>query len=226
MTRPDISMAVHNCARFSVSPTYLHEQAVKRIGRYLFATKDRGLIYKPASTETLDMYVDADFAGTWHKEFSHLRDSVLSRTGFVILYQGCPIHWGSKLQSEIALSTTEAEYIALSMATRELIPLRRVLRELSLGSPLRDLTQHPPGDLPPSTIFEDNASCIAVATKDVHHKPRTKHISLKYHHFRDYLRSGALAIVKVASASNLADIFTKPLTQVIHERLCLAMMGW
>jgi hypothetical protein len=52
------------------------------------------------------MYVDADFAGTWHKEFSHLRDSVLSLTGYIIIYNGCPIQWGSKLQSEIALSTT------------------------------------------------------------------------------------------------------------------------
>ncbi len=226
MTRPDISMAVHNCARYSVAPTYLHEQAVKRIGRYLFATQDKGLIYNPQRTDTLDMYVDADFAGTWHKEFSHLRDCVLSRTGFVIFYKGCPIHWGSKLQTEVALSTTEAEYIALSMAARELIPIRRILRELSLGSPLKHHLTHPPGSLPPSTIYEDNASCIAVATKAVHHKPRTKHMALKYHHFRDYIQSGALQIVKVASAANLADIFTKPLTQILHEKLRFGMMGW
>jgi len=85
MTRPDISIAVHNCARHTTAPTYLHEQAIKRIGRYLFATRTRGLIYRPATTGNLDMYVDADFAGAWHKEFSHLRDCVLSRTGFVIL---------------------------------------------------------------------------------------------------------------------------------------------
>lgn len=64
------------------------------------------------------MHVDADFAGTWHQEFAHLCDSVLSQTGLVITYCGCPITWSSKLQSEIALSTTEAEYIALSMAMR------------------------------------------------------------------------------------------------------------
>jgi hypothetical protein len=116
------------------------------------------------------MYVDADFAGTWHKEYAHLRDSVLSCTGYVILYQGCPIHWGSKLQTEIALSTTEAEYIALSMGARELIPLRRLLRELFTDSPLKPLVQQPSGHLPPSTIYENNASCIAVVTKEVHHK--------------------------------------------------------
>jgi len=226
MTWPDISMAVHNCARFAIAPTYLHEQAVKRISRYLFATQQSGLIYRPSTTGTLDMYVDADFAGTWHKEFSHLRDSVLSRTGFLILYSGCPIHWGSKLQTEIALSTTEAEYIALSTAARELIPIRHLLRELTLFSPLQFTVSHSPGQLPPSTIFEDNASCIAIATKDKHHKPRAKHISLKYHHFKNYLMSGALQIVKVPTASNLANIFTKPLNKVLHSHLRQGMMGW
>jgi hypothetical protein len=226
MTRPDISMAVHNCARFSISPTSLHEQAVKRIGRYLSTTSSHGLIYRPDSTSGLDMYVDADFAGAWHKEFSQLRECVLSRTGFVILYHNCPIHWGSKLQTEIALSTTEAEYIALSTAARELIPLRRLLRELTQFSPLRNHNTSLPSNLPPSIIYEDNAACLAIATKDSHHKPRTKHMAIKYHHFRDYVKSGALSIVKVPTRSNLADIFTKPLTQALHEHLRLGLMGW
>jgi len=226
MTLPDISMAVHNCARFSVAPTYLHEQAIKRIGRYLFATQHKGINYQPHQLQSLDMYVDADFADTWHKEFSHLRDCVLSRTRYVILYHNCPIHWGSKLQSEIVLSTTEAEYITLSMAARELIPIRRVLLELIRHSPLQSITTNPTGSLPPSIIYEDNASCIVLATKDSHFKPRTKHISLKYHHFRDYIRSGALQITKVPTVSNLVDIFTKPLTQTLYDRLRLGMMGW
>jgi len=151
MTRPDISMAVHNCARFSTKPTQLHEQAVKRLGPYLAHTKDKGLIYNPDSSCALDMFVDADFSGTWHKEFSHLRDCVLSRTGYVIIYNGCPIQWGSKLQSEIALSTTEAEYITLSTATRELIPLCRILCEISTHSTFA--LQPSSFKLPPSRIF-------------------------------------------------------------------------
>jgi hypothetical protein len=151
MTRPDISMAVHNCARFSNKPTQLHEQAVKRLGPYLAHTKDKGLIYNPDSSCALDMFVDADFSGTWHKEFSHLRDCVLSRTGCVIIYNGCPIQWGSKLQSEIALSTTEAEYIALSTATRELIPLCHILCEISTHSTFA--LQPSSFKLPPSRIF-------------------------------------------------------------------------
>jgi hypothetical protein len=65
----------------------------------------------------------ADFAGLWHKDFAELCDCSLSRTEYVITYCGCPIHWPSKLQSEIALNTTESKYISLSMATRELLPL-------------------------------------------------------------------------------------------------------
>jgi hypothetical protein len=72
MTRPDISKAVHNCARFTTAPTYLHEQAIKRIGRYLFATKDKGLIYHPTTSGNLDMYVDADLLGLGTRNFPTL----------------------------------------------------------------------------------------------------------------------------------------------------------
>ncbi len=207
-------------------PTSLHKQAVKRIGRYLAGTANKGLIYKPTSDGKLDMFVDADFAGTWHKEFVQLRECVLSRTGFIITFCGCPIQCGSKLQSEIALSTTEAEYIALSTAIRELLPLHRILWDLILHSPLKPLFPTCTGKLPPSTIYEDNTSCITLAQYDYQHKPRTKHISLKYHHFWDHLQQGSIRIEKVASASKWADIFTKPLTPVAHERLRLAMCGW
>lgn len=221
MTRPDISMAVHNCARFSAKPTSLHEQAIKRIGHYLAHTRNKGLIYRPDGSNRLDMYVDANFAGTWHREYAHLRGSCLSRTGFVVIYNGCPIHWGSKLQSEIALSTTEAKYIALSTALRDLLPLRRILHELRATSFLPSSTI-----FSPSTIYEDNASCIALAHRETQLRPRTKHIALKFHHFRDNLADGTIRIEKVASASNWADIFTKPLTQFVHERLRRLMMGW
>jgi hypothetical protein len=116
-TRPDISMAVHQCAKYCSQPKAIHELAVTRIIRYLLSTKEKGLILKPNTSLALDMYVDADFAGMWHKEYAELRENVLSRTGFVILFCGCPIMWCSKLQTEIALSTTESEYIALSTAS-------------------------------------------------------------------------------------------------------------
>ena len=79
------------------------------------------MIYRPDITRGLECYIDADFAGGWKDGNHDIPESVLSRTGFVIMYSGCPITWGSKLQTEIALSTTESEYITLSSAMREVI---------------------------------------------------------------------------------------------------------
>jgi hypothetical protein len=77
------------------------------------------------------MYIDANFAGMWHQEYTHLHDNIiLSRTGCIITYCGCPITLCSKLQTEIALSTTEAEYLALSMVTRDLLPMHLLLPEI------------------------------------------------------------------------------------------------
>jgi len=126
-------MAVHQCARFCSNPKVLHKLAVKRIIRYFLTTHDKGLLLHPTKSFALDMFVDADFAGHWHKEFSHLQDSVLSRTGYVITFCGCSISWASKFQSEIALSTTKSEYIALSSTTREILPLQRVLQDIVLS---------------------------------------------------------------------------------------------
>jgi hypothetical protein len=180
------------------------------------------------------MLVDANFAGRWHKEVSHLRDSVLSRTGYVVTFCGCPISWSSKLQSEIALSTTESEYIALSSATRELLPLRRVLLDLvtnsfiSIPKTSSDTisTQSFSSNLRPSQVFEDNTACITLATSDSTFKPCTKHISLKFHHFHDHIRNGSLRIVKVASNKNWADIFTKPLGKLKFEHLRKYLICW
>ena len=115
-TRPDILIAVHPCARFSVSPKLSHERAVKRIGRYLLGTKDRGLAFKLNDNHGLECHVDADFAGGWDKENPDDPDNVLSRTGYVVFYAGCPLVWASRMQTEIVLFTAESEYIALSKA--------------------------------------------------------------------------------------------------------------
>ena len=76
-----------------------------------------------------------------------------------------------------------------------------------------------------SEVFEDNAGCIVIATSDAH-RPRTKHLAVKWHHFKDQVRSGACKITKVASVLNWADIFTKPVDQKTFEVLRLLMMGW
>jgi hypothetical protein len=229
-TRPDISFAVHQCARYSAQPTALHELAIKRIGRYLLATKDKGLVLHPTQDFKLDMFVDADFAGMWHREYSELCECALSCTGYVITYCGCPIHWASKLQSEIALSTTESEYIALSMASRELIPLHQLIIELHKHGRFSAPLDKPfyithTSTLEASTIYEDNASCVVLAHSEGT-KVRTKHISLKWHRFKDHIRAGDIKVVKIDTNLNWADIFTKPLCKVKHESLRRFIMGW
>ena len=105
--------------------------ALKHIGRYLKATRTQGLIMKNDSLTSLDCWCDADFAGLWKVEDQQDSTSVKSRTGFIFTLGSCPILWASKLQTEIALSTMEAEYIALSVAMREFIPLQRTLFEIA-----------------------------------------------------------------------------------------------
>jgi hypothetical protein len=87
-------------------------------------TKDMGLMLHPKMNLSLNMHADTDFVGRWHKEYSDLRNNILSCTGYIISFCGCPDTWCSKLQSELALSTTESKYIALLAATRDLLPLR------------------------------------------------------------------------------------------------------
>ena len=144
----------------------------------------------------------------------------MSRTGFVIRYAGCPIGWCSKLQTEIALSTAEAEYIALSQALREVIPLMTLLQELNEIFPL--YISKPDFFC---KVFEDNQSCIAM-TESTKFTPRTKHIALKYHHFKSYVDSKRIRIEYIRSEDQLADIFTKPIMDrqffVLRYKLC----GW
>ena len=176
-TRPELSMAVHQCARFCNDPKLSHEKAVKRIARYLLRDPQRGIVYKPDPTRGIECFVDADFAGGWSQADADSAENVMSRTGFVIMYAGCPVIWMSKLQTEIALSTAEAEYIALSQAMRTVIPLMNMLIEINciFDIPMPKPQVH-------CKVFEDNRSAITIAEANKF-TPRTKHIALKYHHF-------------------------------------------
>ncbi len=95
-----------------------------QIGRYLCDNTDRGIIYNVDRSKGLEVYADADFAGGWSAADSDNADNVLSQTGFVIHYANCPVIWCSKLETEIALTTAEAEYIAMSHALCETIPIQ------------------------------------------------------------------------------------------------------
>ena len=87
-----------------------------------------GLILKPDLARSFEVFFDSNFCGNWHKQYAREIDSVRSRHGYVIMYAGCPIVSKSQLQTEIALSTTEAEYTGLSYALREVIPLMELMK--------------------------------------------------------------------------------------------------
>jgi hypothetical protein len=136
-----------------------------------------------------------------------------SRTGYIISFSGCPITWASKLQTQIALSTTEAEYIVLSQSLREVIPMINLMTEVNrLG-----VCTYCNVPKVYCKAFEDNSGALELA-KAPKMIPRTKHISLVFHHFRDYVRRGLIVIYPVGTLEQLADIFTKPLSSVLFEK--------
>lgn len=149
-TRCEITLANHQCARFSIDPRAPHGIAIKRIGRYLLGSRDKGMIIKPTKDITLNCYADANFAGLFSTSDPDDPKSVKSRSGYIITLGQIPVSWGSKLQSETALSTMEAEYISLSQALRVLLPLRIVLDEVSIYLHLKRDPQSLSSNLPSS----------------------------------------------------------------------------
>ena len=213
-------MAVHKTARFSINPMLSHEKAIMRLGRYLLDTRKRGVIYKPDKSKGLECYVDADFAGGWQQADAEDATNVMSRTGYIIMYANCPIHHVSRLQTEIALSTAEAEYIALSQSLREVIPLMTLLEEIHKVFPLHIET---PNFV--CNVHEDNQSAIVMATTQKF-TPRTKHIALKFHHFRSYVKSGRVKVSYCRTTEQKADLLTKPLADDLFFKLRYMLCGW
>jgi len=220
-TRPDISYAVHQAARFAANPKQEHGKAVDWLCRYLAGTRDKGLIYRPKD-QSFDVYVDADFAGNWDPdEASDDADTARSRSAYVIMYAGCPILWGSKLQTLIALSSCEAEYYSLSTATRQVIPIMELAKEMkSYGFNV--------GTTQPKVhckVFEDNSGALEIAT--VHKvRPRTKHMNVQFHHFRHHVNTGQMTIHPIDTEDQPADMLSKsvPLRKLNKHRCFI--MGW
>jgi len=199
-----------------------HAKALKRIGRYLKGCMSDGLVIKKSSSLALDCYVDADFAGNYVKSEADDPSSVRSRTGFVITFGAVPVLWKSTMRTEIALSTMESEYIALSTAMRSLLHLRALLDEVTSAFDL-DLTRNVSNI---STIFEDNRACRMLATTDPPRlTPRSKSLAVKYHWFRSHL-SDSIVISDIDSKLQKGDGFTKPLPAPAFALFRRSVCGW
>ena len=94
-SQPEIAVAVHQTARFSNQPMLLHKKSIMQLGCYLLDTRKHGIIYKPDKKVGLECYVDADFSGGWSQADSDNAENVCSRSGYVMMYASCPIHWVS-----------------------------------------------------------------------------------------------------------------------------------
>ena len=232
-TRPDIAFAVSQVARFSHNPKKSHASAVKTLIRYLAGTKKRGVIYKRPKTLQLDCYVDADFAGLYGREPPENPTSVKSRTGYIISVGGCYITCKSQLQSTIALSTSEAEYGALSQAMRAVIPIRETLLEMIKAVDMVDVKNNAPFGTRDNlcsfktVIHEDNSAALSLA---VNQKvtSRTKHWCVKFHFFWSYVNDekNNTQCVKVESKNQKADFLTKGLTKDNFEHCRFLNQGW
>jgi hypothetical protein len=194
-TRPDISFAVSFLSQFMQNPGRPHWEAVKRIFRYLKGTKNVCLVIG-GSQKGLEAFSDADWASQEHRH---------SISGYVFTIDGGAISWSSKKQPIVALSTTEAEYIAATHAAKEALWLRMFLAEIARPLHL------------PITIHLDNRSAISITKNDEYH-PRTKHIDIRYHFLRHTVSQGLIQVDYVATDDMAADMFTKalPRHKVLH----------
>ena len=225
-TCPDIAFAVSQAARFSTNPKQSHATAVKTIICYLKRTRDLGIIMKPNGQLHLETFVDADFAGLYKQEDMLNPASAKSRTGYIIFLGNCPLIWKSQLQTEVSLSTLEAEYSALSASARQVIFTHNLLKEtisrLKINSNLDTKVK--------STIWEDNNGALLLATNQ-RITNRTKYFHIKWHHFWSLVQtrenpSGFIQVEKINTEAQRADYLTKGLSREVFERNRKLAQGW
>jgi len=188
-SRPDITFAVSMLARFQSTPTQRHEQAVKRVFRYLKGYPRLGLWYSNSSGFDLSGYTDSDFGGC---------GLTLKSTSGGCQYLGNRlVSWQCKKQSTIATSTAEAEYVAASVCCSQMIWIQHQLLDYGLN-------------LLNTPIFCDNESVFGIVKNPIHHS-RTKHIAIRYHFIRNMAESGYVRMEPIRTEEQKADIFTKVL---------------
>jgi hypothetical protein len=202
------------------SPKKSHGEAVKRIGRYLLSSRNKGFILLPDLSKSFKCWVDANYCGNWNPFASEDPSMAKSRSGYVITYLGCPLVWASRLQTIFALSTTEAEYIALSTALRDVIPMMDLLKEMKeMG---HDVQTKP---MVHCKLFEDNSGALEQA-RVAKYRPRTRHINAAWHHFRSHVVDKLISIHAIDTKSQLGDVFTKQVS--LDNFVCFRKLifGW
>ncbi|KAL4323155.1 hypothetical protein GQ457_11G027600 [Hibiscus cannabinus] len=185
-TRPDIAQAVGVVSRYMANPGKEHWNAVKRILRYIKGSLNVALCYG-GSDFLISGYVDSDYAPDLDKS--------KSTTGYVFTIAGGAVSWVSKLQSVVATSITEAEYVAATQASKEAIWLKMLVEELGHKQEY-------------VSLFCESQSALHLARNHAFHS-RTKHIRVPYHFIREKVEEGIVDIQKIHTNDNIADFMTK-----------------
>ena len=183
--RPDIAYAVHQLCKCLHKPTPDLIAETDHLFSYLLRTAHFGLTYSREQT-SLRGFSDA----SW--------ETASSTSGWVVLWQSAALTWGSRKQKSIALSTCEAEIIALSEATKDMVYLRKLVKGLDAAEP------------GPSTLATDSKSARDVSYNPQHHD-RMKHVARRHFFVRDMVESFEIEVPFVSTRDNAADIFTNPM---------------
>ena len=201
-THPNLSFSVSLLARFQSNPGIDHWNALMHVMGYIKNTIDYGLTYSRDSNLSPTAFVDADYGGC--------KDTRRSTSGYVFTMAGGAVTWSSKRQATVALSTVEAEYVAMSRCTQQMVWMCNWMNEVSIECSL------------PGIIRGDNRRAIAL-TKNTKDHGKVKHIDIRHHYIRELIHSGDIMIEQVASSDNIVDLFTKPLPCDHHHRLLGAL---
>ncbi|GJY38049.1 hypothetical protein Tco_0424413 [Tanacetum coccineum] len=188
-SRPDLTFVVCMCAWYQANPTKKHLHAVKRIFKYLRGTVNRGLWYPKDSSIALIAYADADHVGC--------QDTRRSASECMQLLGDRLVSWSSKRQKSAVISSTKAEYIALSGCCAQVLWMRSQLTDYGLGF----------NKIP---MYYDNKSAIALCCNNVQYS-RSKHIDIRFHFLKEQVENGMVELYFVNTEYQLADIFTKTL---------------
>nr|GEU75328.1 hypothetical protein [Tanacetum cinerariifolium] len=202
-SRPDLQFAICMCARYQARPTEKHLHAVKRLFRYLHGTVNRGLWYPKDSSIALTAFADADHAGC--------QDTRRSTSGSLQFLRDRLISWSSKRQKSVAISSTKAEYIALSGCCAQILWMRSQLTDYGLRF----------NKIP---MYCDNKSAIVLCCNNVQHS-RSKHIDIRYHFTKEHIENEVIELYFVNTEYQLADLFTKALgrerIEFLINKLCM-----
>jgi hypothetical protein len=199
-TRPGLAFSVSYISRFMQRPTTEHQQAVKRIIHYVAGTLDHGLYYPRCPGEAhIVRYSNSDHAGDI--------DTSKSTSGILFFFGKCLVSWQSVKQQVVALSSCEAEYIAVFTSSTQVFWLVRLLS---------DLLDRDTGAV---ELRLDSKSALALAKNPIFHE-RCKHIRVRHHFIRGCLEEGSIEAGYINTKDQLVDLLTKPLGRIRFLELC------